>query len=237
MRENEAKYNINNSVMKRVIGFILACIFVLNMQAQEEKCWSLKLGTSTPYYFLDEKDGKPIELLAFAPSIGVSKYFNKWNIGAGLDIAFMNVFFYDKSPYLIAVDFPLLVKYNFYHSEKTRLNLVSGIIYNLFGLHNVTLRTPEGRISNIYTDGCPLSAFSLRFGFEYSQELFRILRLNIQPFVNWKFFDKNSVEAYRFRPNKIGDFRLPYENASMPYDFVVGINLGFEIMFKKRQKE
>ena len=219
--------------MKRIIGFILACVFVLNMQAQEEKCWSLKLDANTRYYFFDQKQGLP----AFAYSFMVSKYFNKWSIGIGLDIIFTKEYFYDAQPYLGGGGFPLLVKYNFYHSNKARLNVVSGLIYNITGHYEGTLRTSEGRIGIIYPNGYPLSAFSLGLGFEYSQELFRILRFNIQPFVNWKFFDKNSVEAYRFYPNKAGDSRSLYENASMPYDFVVGINLGFEFMFKKRQKE
>ena len=222
--------------MKRIIGFILACVFVLNMQAQEEKCWSLKLDVGTLCYFFDEKKELKQELLVFAPSLMVSKYFNKWNVGIGLGLNSSEEFFlYGTRPYFAAFDFPLLVKYNFHQSNKTRLNLVSGVVYNIILNYDGTLRTPEGRVD--CSDMWFFSSFSLRFGFEYSQELSRILRLNIQPFVDWKFFDKNSVEATRFYPNKLGGSGILYENASMPYDFVVGINLGFEFMFKKRQKE
>ena len=220
--------------MKRIIGFILACIFVLNMQAQKENYWSLKLDVNTQYYFFDEEKDLKQGLLAFAPSLMVSKYFNKWNIGFGFDYVLTKETLHGREDYLDALDFPLLVKYNFHQSNKTRLNVVSGVIFNMIGGYGGTLRVPDGRLSR-HNMGF-FGAFSLRLGLEYSQELSRILRLNIQPFVNWKFFDKNSAEERYNSMAKIGG-SIFHENVSVPYDFVVGINLGFEFMFKKRKTD
>jgi hypothetical protein len=76
----------------------------------------------------------------------------------------------------------------------------------------------------------------LRLGLEYSQELFRNFKLNISPFVDWKFFDKTVIEVeYSPGGGKHNKLTFSAGTTSIPYNFTIGINLGLEYMFRKKE--
>lgn len=232
--------------MKKILLTIILLLFTLGLYSQKNDCFSEEVNVNYIYYFINSNEtniskyGETSNDFNYGISFMISKYFNNFKLGIGMNYATKyfhsnNVTFaptIDKSENRLQyLNFPIVASYKFFNKNKYSISINAGFVFHNILDYQVRTFYKDGSFNyynwNVKNRNYKNIGISATFGPTFSREFGKNFKLNIYPNINYILLLDHSTDYY------FSEFYPVHTHTEMPDDRLsLSLSVGIEYIFK-----